>query len=325
MAAAAVHLLFGSPGGRPSLREVSAAVDDLGVDARDLRPAELQPAGVWTVLGEGAAGEPLVIKVYGRDAWDTQLVTQAWRFLWYRHSSARLRLSRERQVEHEALLLLLARAASVDVPKVRAVGRSPSGDTLLVARARRGAGSDRRRSTALWAALAAAHDAGVSPCSIDVDDLGWTADGRRGPQRVGGRHDRAERDAAPAGSRPAPRRDGGHRRAATRRSTRPSPRSATTGRPRCVPYLQESSVPPAMRRRIDDLDDTIEDLRDELSSRLGIEEAELVQLRRVTLVAVVQTGAARAGRLGAHQRLSPGLDFAAVRRRGRRPSRSPAS
>ena len=71
-------------------------------------PPSSNRQGCGPCSAEDAAGEPLVIKVYGRDAWDTQLVTQAWRFLWYRHSSARLRLSRERQVEHEALLLLLA-------------------------------------------------------------------------------------------------------------------------------------------------------------------------------------------------------------------------
>ena len=48
-------------------------------------------------------------------------------------------------------------------------------------------------------------------------------------------------------------------------------------------------MPPAMRRRTDDLDDTIEDLRNELSSQLGIEELELVQLRRISLGAIVQT------------------------------------
>ena len=287
MAAAAVHLIFGSPGGRPSIREVSEAVGDLGVDARDLRPAELQPAGMWTVLAEDSAGEPLVIKVYGRDAWDTQLVTQAWRFLWYRHSSARFHMSRESQVEHEALLLLLARTASVHVPMVRAVGRAPSGDTILAIEPVGEPGAvgalDR-----LWAALHTAHDAGLSPCSIDLDDLGWTSTGdgvlsgwsggMTAPTEMQCLQDRAQllvattlisgRDAAIEAARAALGDD---------------------GVAAVLPYVQESSVPPAMRRRADDLDDTIEDLRNELSSQLGIEEVELVQLRRISLAAIVQT------------------------------------
>ena len=132
---------------------------------------------MWTVLAEDSAGEPLVIKVYGRDAWDTQLVTQAWRFLWYRHSSARLHMSRESQVEHEALLLLLARTASIDVPQVRAVGRAPSGDTILAIQPVDEAGSGRDPRPPVGRARTTHTTPGLSPCSIDVDDLGWTSTG----------------------------------------------------------------------------------------------------------------------------------------------------
>ncbi len=103
MAAAAVHLIFGSPGGRPSLREVTAAVARPG-RRRSRPPTRGAPTG-RDVDGARRGRRPAsrcVIKVYGRDAWDTQLVTQAWRFLWYRHSSARFHMSRESQVEHEA-------------------------------------------------------------------------------------------------------------------------------------------------------------------------------------------------------------------------------
>ena len=44
--AALVHLAFGSPGGLPSLDQVRAALEELGVEAVDLRTAELQPKGV---------------------------------------------------------------------------------------------------------------------------------------------------------------------------------------------------------------------------------------------------------------------------------------
>ena len=288
MTAAAVHLLYGSPGGRPSLTEVTAAVQELGIDARQLRPAELQPAGVWTVLGEGAAGEPLVIKVYGRDAWDSQLVTQAWRFLWYRHSTARLRPSREGQVEHEGLLLLLADAASVAVPKVRAAGRSRSGDALLVVEpvVEPGAAGEISR---LWDALASSHDAGLSPGSIDVDDLGWTAagdgvigawsSGTTAPAEVQRLQDRAQLLVATAVLR--------GRDAAIGAAVEALGEEGATA---VLPYLQESSVPPSMRRRVDHLDDDIDTLRDDLAARLAVEQLDLVQLRRVTVGSVVQAG-----------------------------------
>ena len=66
--AATVHLLFGSPGGRLTLEEVSTALDELGVGTRDLRTAPLEPRGVQIWLGEARDGQPLLVKVFGRDA-----------------------------------------------------------------------------------------------------------------------------------------------------------------------------------------------------------------------------------------------------------------
>ena len=310
MAAAAVHLLYGSPGGRPSLSEVTAALHDLGIDASELHPAELQPAGVWTVLGAGPLGEPLVIKVYGRDAWDSQLVTQAWRFLWYRHSTARLRPSRDGQVEHEGLLLLLAHSASVAVPIVRAAGRSRSGDALLVVQPVTEAGMEGSLG-GLWSALATAHDAGVSPGAIDVEDLGWTAtgdgvlgswsSGTTAPAEVQRLQDRAQLLVATA----VLRGRGDAIDAALEAL-------GSDGATAVVPYLQESSVPPGMRRRVDGLDDAIDELRSEMTTRLGIERPDLVQLRRVTVGSVVQAALLVLAGSALITGLA-GLDFASVR------------
>ena len=65
----------------------------------------------------------------------------------------------------------------IDVPMVRAVGRAPSGDTMLGDRAGRGARSGRDPRPPVEPRSTTAHDAGLSPCSIDVDDLGWTSTG----------------------------------------------------------------------------------------------------------------------------------------------------
>ena len=323
MAAAAVHLIFGSPGGRPSLREVAA---------RRARPRRRCPStsdrrsssrpGCGRCSAEGATGEPLVIKVYGRDAWDTQLVTQAWRFLWYRHSSARLRTSRERQVEHEGLLLLLARTASVDVPKVRAVGRAPSGDTLLVVEpvAEPGAVGALDR---LWAALGAAHDAGLSPCSIDVDDLGWTSTGDGVLSGWSGGMTAPERDAVPAGSRPAARRHGPHQRArrGDRRRAR-CPRRRRGGRGAALRAGVVGAAADASPRRRPRRHDRGPPGRAVVAAghrgaRARPAPPDLVGRHRADR-------AARPGRLGDHQRAGR----ARLRRRWptrSRPSRSPAS
>ena len=69
--AAVVHLAFGSSEGRPGLGLVRSALAELGVPVRSLGAADRQQAGVFLVHAESEDGDPLVVKVYGRDAHDT--------------------------------------------------------------------------------------------------------------------------------------------------------------------------------------------------------------------------------------------------------------
>jgi hypothetical protein len=72
--AAIVHLLFGSPAGRLTLDQVADALAELGVEAAGLRQAPLEPRGVAVATAEAPDGRSLLVKVYGRDAWDGQLL-----------------------------------------------------------------------------------------------------------------------------------------------------------------------------------------------------------------------------------------------------------
>ena len=83
-AAAGARLAGGTSAGRPGLDEVEAALAQLGVAAAGLEIAEQQVAGVFHVRGLDDAGRPLLVKVYGRDAHDNQLVSALWRGVWYR-------------------------------------------------------------------------------------------------------------------------------------------------------------------------------------------------------------------------------------------------
>ena len=144
VAASAVHLVFGSSAGRPSLATVRSSLAELGVPIRSLGAADRQPAGQFLVHAESESGEPLVVKVYGRDAHDAALLTTLWRTVWYREPGSPVRLGRLQQVEHEAFLTLFARQAGVLTDTVVTAGVAAGDDALLVL-ARHGTGARRRR------------------------------------------------------------------------------------------------------------------------------------------------------------------------------------
>ena len=75
---------MGSPGGNLTLEQVSDALAELGVEATDLREAVLQPRGVALAFAATPDGRPLMVKVFGRDAWDGQLVAATWSAIWHR-------------------------------------------------------------------------------------------------------------------------------------------------------------------------------------------------------------------------------------------------
>ena len=77
---------------------------------------------------------PLSVKVYGRDAWDGQLLANVWRLAWYRDTQRTVRLSRLELVEHEGFVTLLAERAGVRVPHLVTAGSAGRGDALVVVR-----------------------------------------------------------------------------------------------------------------------------------------------------------------------------------------------
>lgn len=133
--AAGCHLVLGAPNGLPSAAEVTESVRDLGVDVHGLASMDRQEWGVAAFAGRDAAGDPVELAVYGRDASDAQWLSKVWRFCIYRDSGPTLVLNRLQQVEHEAYLTFLAGRAGVRVPDVVAAGRcGPSRDAALVTR-----------------------------------------------------------------------------------------------------------------------------------------------------------------------------------------------
>jgi undecaprenyl-diphosphatase len=130
--AAAVHLVFGSPGGRPTTRQVRAALDELGVAVNELMPAADQPRDATRMVASDDRG-PIDVRVLGRDETDAQLLSKFWRSVLYRDGGA-LRLTRLEEVGGEAYAMLLAARAGVPVPEVIVAGKAGPGAALLVTR-----------------------------------------------------------------------------------------------------------------------------------------------------------------------------------------------
>jgi hypothetical protein len=105
-----VHLVFGSPGGRPTAAQVTESLGELGVDAQGVGLDPDQQFGFTRMVGIDEDG-PLWIKVIGRDEADARFFTKVWRFVMYKDSGPRLAWTRQDDVEREAYVTLLARDA----------------------------------------------------------------------------------------------------------------------------------------------------------------------------------------------------------------------
>jgi glycosyltransferase 2 family protein len=133
-AGAVVRLAFGSAAGVPPTEKIRAAMATLGVELRDLAPAQLQRIGAAEYVGHDSAGHPLKVRVLGHDSQDTQRLAQRWRLLAYRDPPRSVGVGRLEQVEHEALATFMARQAGVRAPEVALAALDPDGDALLVTR-----------------------------------------------------------------------------------------------------------------------------------------------------------------------------------------------
>src|SRR5262245_52737474 len=133
-AGALVRLALGTAEGFPLARHVRDGMAALGIPTRDLDVAPEQQMGSAMYLGHDERGEPLQVRVLGRDAQDTQRLARRWRLLAYRDPPRSVAVGRLEQVEHEALALFMAAQAGVRVPEVVIAAADEGGDALLVTR-----------------------------------------------------------------------------------------------------------------------------------------------------------------------------------------------
>jgi uncharacterized membrane protein YbhN (UPF0104 family) len=287
--AAVVHLLFGSPAGRLTLDQVADALADLGVEAGGLRQAPLEPSGVAIVTAQAPDGRSLLVKVYGRDAWDGQLLASAWSSIWYRGDTPHLLLGRREQVEHEAFVTLLAERAGVAVLPVVAAGMASERDALLVTET-----SGRPLRTLdpheiddqlledIWRNAGRLHTLGVAHRRLDASRIVVRPDGAPAFGDFAGAEVAAD-DTDIAADRAqvlvATALGVGPQRAA-------SAALAALGSDalqQVLPLLQPAAVERQTRHAIGDQDWDLDDLRKACADAAGVELPKLAQLRRVSL------------------------------------------
>jgi uncharacterized membrane protein YbhN (UPF0104 family)/tRNA A-37 threonylcarbamoyl transferase component Bud32 len=290
--AAIVHLLFGSPAGRLTLGQVAGALAELGVDAAGLRQAPLEPSGVAIAFAEAPGGRSLLVKIYGRDAWDGQLLASVWTSLWYRDDGPRLALGRRQQVEHEGFVTLLAERAGVAVLPVVAAGMASQRDALLVTeitgrplRTLDQHEVDDELLRGVWANAGRLHALGVAHRRLDgarivVRPDGTPAFGDFGGAEVAADHD----DIAVDRSRilvTTALAAGPERAASAALAALGSDALAQV-----LPLVQPAALERATRRAVKEQDWDLDDLRKACADVSGVELPKLARLRRVSLQSV---------------------------------------
>lgn len=312
-----VRLLFGTSFGIPTIDRISAALADLRIDAHDLAYVDAQPHGSLLVRGRDDVG-PISIRVYGRDAADSALAARVWRVMWYRDEPWAFGVSRQQLAGNEALMLLMASRAGVDVPEVVAAGPTSTGDVLLVTRDehrstlaeldRDGAGDsvDEHLLDELWRRVAELHAANLSHGRLGLGSI--TIDVAAGDVAAGD-------DAAGDASRRVGFRDlANAAMSSTGRSQLLDVVAAfvTTalmvGEERSVAaacrnidradlsavlaLIQPAALPRDLAAAVRDADLDVADLRNALASALGVDVPEPVKLRRVRVRDVVMVALA---------------------------------
>jgi len=178
---------IGAPNRRPSPSAVAAALRAGGLDVRGL---QLQRAvGGRAQLYQATLGDETTayVKVYGQDSRDADVLYRGYRRTVLREpGDCRPAASVARDVEHEALMLLLARRSSVRSPELRAIVELPDGSAALAIDDIAGCRLDAFAPGELdidvlervWLEVAALHRTGMAHGALRAANVLVTAHGR---------------------------------------------------------------------------------------------------------------------------------------------------
>jgi glycosyltransferase 2 family protein len=293
VAAACVRLVMGTSAGRPSLQDVAAALAELGVPAHSLAIDPRQVAGVLRVNARDDLDRTLTIEVYGRDAYDNQLLARIWRRLAYRAPGPAIGFNRLQLAQQEVFLTLLAQNAGVPSLEVVTAGRTRYDDTLAVLRGDATpftdlpAGAvDEELVEAAWEALFKLEQANIAHSHIEPETL----------VLIGGRPGFVGYAVAVLSPD-----------VETRMTDRAQLLVTTLAGEACavavvdralgrdelaalLPYLQSAALSGSLRDAVRRSALDVDHLRESAATTVGVESPEPYQLRRVTWWALAQVG-----------------------------------
>ena len=285
--AAVLLAVAGSPRGYPNPEMVAAALTHLGVPNREIRAAPYQTWGVVRFLAIDNDGEPLEVKVHGRDAFDSQLAAKVWHTLWYRETGPAVSFSRLQAVEHEALMAVVANGVGVHVPRLTAVGAASSDIALISFResgvALHDLDPDKLTDDQLvetWSQVRLLHDRSMSHGSLRASAVHLSRDG---PMITDLALGSLAADEADQGSDTVELLFSLTALVGVERAVRSALQGL--GHERLVaalPYLQLPAVSPTSRHLVGKPKELMRALRAKVAEVTGSEMPEQVKLRRVT-------------------------------------------
>ncbi len=287
IAGGSILAFFGSPAGYPSIDRLKNDLAFFGVHLDDLALSSTQGWGARAFTGTDATGDPVHIKVYGRDARDAQFFVKAWRFVWYKDAGPVFTISRLQQVEHEALMTMMAGEAGVSSRKVRLAGVSPDDDAVLVTSGDGIALSelDARQVpdeayVRLWQEVDRLHEAGIAHGSLRTEHVAFAGDM---PVLIEFDSGSLFGDARGFGSDIAELLVSMSILIGEERSVDLAVRGLGAEKLADVlGYIQVPAISPQTRKAIDKPKALIQSVSDAVSAATGVEAPERVELRRVS-------------------------------------------
>ena len=291
VAAAVVHVVFGTSDGVPTSGEAAATASALGVVVTDLTPATRQDEGVYVFEGFEESGAAVTVRAYGRDARDTQALAMLWRQLWYRSGGA-ASIGRTQRAEHEAFITLRLADRGLTVPRVLAAGGVDGGDAAVVLTGRGTSFSDAPDEVgetdfaSCWELLEQAHESGIALGEIDASSfmlldgsvvLDQVPNATSAPSEADLRSDDAQLFVV---SELMLGRD---------RAIEVARQSLGVERLEALlPFLQTAALGPRLRREVKDAGLKVKETRTATAAALDTDAPDVAALRRVSVASVLK-------------------------------------